>query len=127
MLEVRLNRAYEGLFLDELHNPDTESLLLRTLESLPGWSADVRIEVRNGAMTGVLDDSIGPADAAIRKVLIRNEDGLYAARDEDDRELHGPDGLFAAVLHALPDAEREALGYQINQWQTLRQSVQRSP
>lgn len=127
LLEVRLNRAYEGLFLDELHNPDTGRLLLRTLESLPGWSEDVRIEVRNRAMTGALDDSIGAVDAPIRKVLIKNEDGLYEARDEDDRELHGPDNLFAAVLHALPDAERDALGYQINQWQTLRQAVQRSP
>lgn len=127
LLEVRLNRAYEGLFHDGLHTPDTERLLLRTLESLPGWSEDVRIEVRNGAMTGTLDDSIGAADASTLKVLIKNEDGLYEARDADDHELHGPDNLIAAVLHALPDAEREALGYQINQWQTLRQSVLRSP
>lgn len=127
LLEVRLNRAYEGLFLDELYNPDTERLVLRTLESLPGWSDDIRIEVRNGAMTGSPDDSIGPAEAPIRKVLIQNEDGLYEARDEDDHELHGPDNLFAAVLHALPDAEREALGFQINQWAALRQAVQRSP
>jgi len=127
LLEVRLNRAYEGLFLEELHNPDTGRLLLRTLESLPGWSKEVRIEVRNRAITGALDGSIGAVDAPIRKVLIKNEDGLYEARDEDDRELHGPDNLFAAVLHALPNAERDALGYQINQWQTLRQAVQRSP
>lgn len=127
LLEVRLNRAYEGLFLDELHSPDTERLLLQSLESLPGWSEDVRIEVRNDALAGTLEDSIGAADAAIRKVLVKNEDGLYEARDEDDHELHGPDNLFAAVLHALPDAERDALGYQINQWRTLRQSVQRFP
>ncbi|MHC8331051.1 dermonecrotic toxin domain-containing protein [Pseudomonas sp. LB3P25] len=125
--EVRLNRAYEGLFLDELHNPDTERLVLHTLESLPGWPDDVRIEVRNGAMSGSLDDSIGPAEASVRKVLIKNEDGLYAARSEDDHELHGPDNLLAAVLHALPDAEREALGYEINQWQTIRLAVLRSP
>jgi hypothetical protein len=127
LLEVRLNRAYEGIFLDELHTPDTERLLLRTLESLPGWSEDVRIEVRNGTMTGTLEGSIGSADASIRKVLIKNEDGLYEARDEHDHELHVPDNLFAAVLHALPDAERDALGYQINQWETLGQSVHRSP
>ncbi len=74
--------------------------------------------MRNRAITGALDGSIGAVDAPIRKVLIKNEDGLYEARDEDDRELHGPDNLFAAVLHALPNAERDALGYQINQWQT---------
>jgi len=127
LLEVRLNRAYEGLFHDELQNPDTERLVLRTLESLPGWSADVRIEVRNGTATGALDDSIGAADAPIRKVLVKNEEGLYEARNADDHELHGPDNFFAAALHALPDAEREALGYQINQWETLKQSVLRSP
>jgi Leucine-rich repeat (LRR) protein len=125
--EVRLNRAYEGLFLEELDSTDTDRLMLHTLETLPGWSGDVRIEVRNGALSGSLDDSIGPAEAPVRKVLIKNEDGLYEARSEDDHELHGPDNVLAAVLHALPDAEREALGYQINQWEALGQAVRRSP
>ena len=57
----------------------------------------------------------------------RTKSGLYEVRDADDHELHGPDNFFAAALHALPDAEREALGYQINQWETLKQSVLRSP
>ncbi|MHC8289216.1 dermonecrotic toxin domain-containing protein [Pseudomonas sp. XS1P51] len=127
LLEVRLNRAYEGLFLDALENADTERLVLHTLESLPNWPDTVRIEVRNRAMTGSLDDSIGPAQASVRKVLIKNQDGLYEARSADDHVLHGPDNLFAAVLHALPDAERDALGYTISQTETLRQIVQRSP
>ncbi|MGE8186728.1 NEL-type E3 ubiquitin ligase domain-containing protein [Pseudomonas sp. NPDC086278] len=127
LLEVRLNRSYEGLFLDALENADTERLVLHSLESLAGWSDNLRLEIRNGAMTGVLEDSIGPVDAAVRKVLIRNENGLYEARNDNDHELHGPDSLFAAVLHALPDAEREALGYRINQSEALKQAVLRSP
>jgi hypothetical protein len=125
-LEVRLNRAYEGLFLDELANPDTDRLALHTVETLAGWSPQVRLEVRNFSFTGPLHDSLGPVDAPIRKILI-NQDGLYEARDSHDQHLHGENTLYAAILHALPDAEREALGFEINQGELLRNSVARSP
>ncbi|WP_191624358.1 NEL-type E3 ubiquitin ligase domain-containing protein [Pseudomonas fluorescens] len=108
--EVRLAHAYEGLYLEALISPDTENLVLNTLKKLPGWSNDLRVEVREGSFSGKLRASVGPEDAASRKVLVRNEKGSYEARDEKDGHLHGADDLYATLQHALPDTHRDALG-----------------
>jgi len=125
-LEVRLSRAYEGLFLDSLQALDTERLALHSLESLPNWPQEVRIEIREHSFTGRVRDSIGPEEADVRKVLVSTENG-YEARDAEDNHLHGADDLFSSVLHALPDAERKALGFEINQGATLKHTVQNAP
>lgn len=108
--EVRLARAYEGLYLDALINPDTEKLVLNSLKKLSGWPADLRIEVRQGSFDGQLRASAGAIEAKSTKVLVQKNDGLYEARDGNDLELHGPDDFFAALQHALPDDYRTALG-----------------
>jgi hypothetical protein len=126
LLEVRVARAYEGLFLDALEAPDTERLALHSLQTLPNWPSDVRIEIHEHSFTGNVRDGIGPHDAPVQKVLVSSH-GHYEARDAADHHLHGPDNLFAAVLHALPDVERQTLGYEINQAAALRQAVQRAP
>ncbi|WP_223506312.1 dermonecrotic toxin domain-containing protein [Pseudomonas sp. GL-RE-29] len=125
--QLRLSRAYEGLYLDELHNPDTLRLELHSLAKLPGWPADLRLEVREYSFDGALSDSIGQSDAATRKVLIRGEDGQYEARDAQDQHLHGADTLYAAVLHALPDPQRVALGFEIHDASGLEQAVKAQP
>ncbi|HEF4760296.1 TPA: leucine-rich repeat domain-containing protein [Pseudomonas putida] len=107
--EFRLGRAYEGLYLDSVFNRDTDILSLHMLETLEGWSEDVRIEVRDGDFSGALLDSIGEPDAPIRKVLIR-EQSQYQAYSDSGEHLHGLDSLYGAVMHALPDAQRQALG-----------------
>jgi hypothetical protein len=124
---VRMNRAYEGLYLEELENADTRRLELASLANMPGWSADVRIEIRYLGFSGDLLISVGPADAPIRKVLVLDEDGRYQARGAQDQHLHGTDDLYASVLHALPDTERNALGYDIHEGARLKDAVQRSP
>lgn len=123
---LRAARAYEGLYLDAAYGVDTERLALHSLQALPDWPESVRIEIREFSFDGPLRDSVGPADAAVRRVLV-SEDGQYQARDADDLHLHGPDDLYGAVLHALPDAERNALGYQINQGATLKHAIQKTP
>lgn len=125
--QVRLTRAYEGLYLDSVDHPDTAVLVLHSLETLPGWSSHLRLEVRDGSFHGSLLDSIGPIDAPIRKVLIK-EGQAYEARDSNDHHLHGRDNLFAAVMHALPDAERLALGLpHVGQGGELQQALQALP
>ena len=123
---VRVARAYEGLFLDAAYGVDSERLALHSLHALPDWPANVRIEIREYSFDGPLRDSVGPADASVRRVLV-SEDGQYQARDDDDLHLHGADDLYASVLHALPDAERNALGSHINQGATLKQAIQKAP
>ncbi len=124
--QLRLARAREGLYLKSSGNADSEKLILHSLQRLPGWSAQVRIEVRAQSSAGPLLDSIGAIDAPICKVLIK-ENGLYQTRDALDQELHDSDNLYASLLHALPDAQRNQLGYpNPNQGEQLRQVVQNS-
>ncbi|WP_191486621.1 dermonecrotic toxin domain-containing protein [Pseudomonas sp. FEN] len=107
---LRLARAQEGLYLEAPHNPDTDKLILHLLTKLPGWSKQVRLEVRELSFDGPLLDSLGADQARIRKVLVKKA-GRYEAHDALGQELHGPDDLYSSVLHALPDVERKALGF----------------
>lgn len=124
---VRLNRAYEGLYLEELAGADTRRLELASLSGLPGWPADVRIEVRELGFAGKLHASVGPQNASMLRVLILEEDGRYQVRDANDQHLHGPDEFYPSVLQALPDAQRNALGYGVHEAERLKFEVQRSP
>ncbi|MDD0974622.1 dermonecrotic toxin domain-containing protein [Pseudomonas fontis] len=125
--QVRLARSREGMFLHTVNNPDTDTLVLHSLSMLPGWSPELHLEIRIGSSQGRLLDSIGPVDAPIRKVLVKEGD-TYQARDGDDGQLHGRDNLYAAVLHALPDTQRSALGI-ADVWQgaELQRVLQEQP
>ncbi|WP_419712252.1 dermonecrotic toxin domain-containing protein [Pseudomonas sp. NFX224] len=125
--QLRMTRAYEGLYLDGLHNRDTARLELHSLAALPGWPADLRLEIREYSFEGPLTDSLGPVDATIRKVLVWGEDGKYQARDDSNQHLHGADNVYAAVLHALPDAQRTALGFAIDEASRLEQAIKARP
>lgn len=108
--QVRLARAYEGLYLESVSNPDSDTLILHSLERLPDWPSTLRLEVRDQRLAGPLLDAIGPVDSTLRKVLVRHADG-FQPYDEQGLELHGRSDFYAAVLHALPDAQRVALGF----------------
>lgn len=107
--QLRLTLAYEGLHLDALANRDTEALVLNTLPNVPGWSDNLRLEVRDGGLEGELRASFGP-ETGEKKILVRVADGRYQAFDDRGQELHGVNGLYGALQHALPDAHRTALG-----------------
>lgn len=125
--QVRLARAYEGLYLNSVKNPDTDKLILHTLERLPQWPSQLRLEVREGALTGPLVDSVGPVEAAHHKTLVKYADG-YEPYDDRGIGLHGRDDIYSSVLHALPDAERTALGFP-GTWDgpKLKQALQDAP
>lgn len=125
--KVRLARAYEGLYLEQLSTVDTRRLELGSVQTLPGWSSNLRIEIRELSFNGKLQASVGAEDAAVRKVLILDEDGRYNARDQHGQHLHGADDFYNSLLYALPDSERQALGYEIFQGDKLRGAIQRSP
>ena len=108
--QTRLSAAYLGLYLDGLITADTETLVLNTLEHLPGWQNDLRIEIRNNQFSGELRASFGKSDASVRKVVVRISDGRYKAFDGEGNELHGDDDLYSSLQHALPDAHRKAVG-----------------
>ncbi|WP_454564640.1 dermonecrotic toxin domain-containing protein [Pseudomonas sp. AIG] len=121
--EVRLTRAYEGLELKSVNNPDSDSLALHSLKLLPGWSGDVRIEIREGHYEGRVLDSIGREDAPAQKVLVRQSDGRYQPFDERGQELHSVTDFYSSVLYALPDGERRSLNMQTGQSDLLQSAI----
>lgn len=125
---MRLVRAYEGLYLDALAGPDTEALVLNTLETLPGWHDDLLLEVRDVSLTGPLRASYGPADAAHRKIVVHLADGQYQAFDAEGNQLHGINSLYGSIQHALPDAHRLALGIgHVGQGHELKALIRQHP
>lgn len=120
--EVRLNRAYEGLYLESSDNPDTRTLALHSLPRLPGWSGSVRLEVHEHVLNGTVSQRIGTGNGTHLKVLV-HEDGLYQAYDDLGRHLHGETDLYSAILQALPDTERDRLNLHIRQGPQLRQAL----
>lgn len=123
-LQVRITRAYEGLEIrSSANNPDTNRLTLHTLKRLPGWSGQIRLEIREYAHGGRLLDSVGNADAPIRKVLVLNEDGSYQAYDDAGLELSDASTFYLDLLQALPDSERSALGIHIGEGEKLKQLI----
>ncbi|WP_175649406.1 NEL-type E3 ubiquitin ligase domain-containing protein [Pseudomonas sp. Marseille-P9899] len=124
---VRLARACEGLYLGSVDTVDSERLRLHSVARLPGWSPQMRIELREARFHGALIDRVGPADAPIRKVLVRQEGG-YQAYDADGQPLHGRADFYASLLHALPDRQRGELGFpHVGQGADLKLAVQRLP
>ncbi|MFA0970346.1 NEL-type E3 ubiquitin ligase domain-containing protein [Pseudomonas amygdali] len=125
--QVRLARAYEGLYLTSVSSADTDCLALHSLEALAQWPSQVRLEVHNRFFGGQLLYSIGAQEAPVRKVLIK-DGNRYETRDAEDQHLHGLDDLYSSVLHALPDAERSHLGFaHTGQGQALEALIQKNP
>lgn len=109
--DVRFSSAYRGLYLEGLVTADCETLALNTLEKLPGWRADLRIEVRNETFSGELRASVGPENGvSSRKVLVRLSEGKYQAFDGAGETLHSPDTFYNSLQRTLPDAQRVAIG-----------------
>ncbi len=125
--EVRLAHACDDFYFDYDNNPDTQKLILHSLEKMPGWSPEVRLEVRDKTLSGALLDEVGPRDAPLRKVLVK-VGSRYLTYNASEHMLHGLDDIYASVLHALPDQERAALGFpHTGQGQALKEALVERP
>jgi Leucine-rich repeat (LRR) protein len=125
--EVRITRAYEGLELDSIDNPDEDLVALHTLETLTGWPSHTRIDIRHLSYDAATQDSIGPEDASIGHVLVRQESGLYECYDSQGQKLQDASDFYSSVLQVLPQTERNALGSFIDQGTQLKQIVRDNP
>ncbi|MHA6573036.1 NEL-type E3 ubiquitin ligase domain-containing protein [Pseudomonas yamanorum] len=114
--QVRMTRAYEGLYLDALESQDSRRLALHTLPTLPGWQADLRVEIRLGNERGPLLDAIGPLSNVPSTVLAVSEDGSF-----------GETNLYGAILAKLTQVQRRALGEVALDAGSLKQRVQKMP
>jgi hypothetical protein len=102
----RQAQAFTGLRMESALSADSRWLALHALEKMPGWSGEVRLEIRDGHIEGALIDGIGSETATIRKYVVKNGPS-YQAFDERGETLNGVpatgDNFFASLMHALPD------------------------
>ncbi|MNS14495.1 putative E3 ubiquitin-protein ligase ipaH7.8 [compost metagenome] len=123
----RQARAFTGLRMESALSADSRWLALHALEKMPGWSGEVRLEIRDGHIEGPLIDGIGSEAATIRKYVVKNGPS-YQAFDERGETLNGVpatgDNFYASIMHALPDESRRALGVpHVGQSVDLKQAV----
>ncbi len=108
--EVRLSRAYEGLYLDTMENPDAELLIFHMLASLPSWPEQgLHLELREESIQGRLLASIGDPTAPQVNVILRLPN-RYARCQQPDGGLPEQQFDFLYTLTTLPEAIRNRLG-----------------
>nr|WP_322784172.1 leucine-rich repeat domain-containing protein [Pseudomonas sp. PCH199] len=100
---VRLNRAYEGLYLRSIANPESDTLALHSLKNLPGWPKGLRIEIHDGSPGAQVLDRIGPLDTPDCRVVIKSG-AHYLSNDA------ATTNFYEAVVEVLSTDERSALG-----------------
>lgn len=100
---VRLNRAYEGLYIRSVSSAETDTLALHSLARLPGWPDALRVEVLDGSLGGRVLDRSGPIDSPDCLRLIKVQAGYQAASGT------AATNLYTAVVDALSQDQRSAL------------------
>lgn len=125
---VRLNRAYEGLYLDAASGLDTDRLVLNTLEHLPGWANDVFVEIVEWAVHADEWASIGSRDS-VQKLIIEAHADRFEASDASGKKLltqlkRTRAHFFKTLWEGLPVNTRKALGIEASDaGMALRQKI----
>ncbi|MFK0313198.1 dermonecrotic toxin domain-containing protein [Pseudomonas sp. NPDC090233] len=123
--QIRLARAYEGLYLEGAQSWDNDRLIIHALEQLPGWPTETRLELREHRYWPGQRASVGPVSAHQQSVITRAEAGyIVHALDHADAPVIPHPTLFSALHSALPEAMQQLGIADANQ---LRHSLQRSP
>ncbi|MFJ2984475.1 MULTISPECIES: NEL-type E3 ubiquitin ligase domain-containing protein [unclassified Pseudomonas] len=123
--QVRLNRAYEGLYLERVRNWDTDVLVLHTLEQLPGWSADTRITLEQRQHSPAQFESIGRDDMPGKSIISARAGYAVLDSHKPDELLCLHDSLYGALFEVLTPAQGMALG--VEDQQVLKRLVQQAP
>ena len=108
MQNVDTARLYEGLYLPTAVNPASDQLLFNTLEALPGWSGNIRLELYADSLAKPPLGSVGNDTAASVRRLLR-EGSRYRVYAADGRQILAPSDLYSAIRQALPDTELDNL------------------
>ncbi|MEE1887629.1 NEL-type E3 ubiquitin ligase domain-containing protein [Pseudomonas carassii] len=109
--QVRLARAYEGLYLDAARNWDTDCLILHTLEQLPGWSADMVIELEQPLHWPVERTRIGAPNAEPNTTIHSMPHGYIVGGNTSAQASEQVyDSLYSALMKAIPASTSAALG-----------------
>lgn len=125
--DVRLNRAYEGLFREALSNADSEKITLHLLNALPNWPTSLRLQVRRASLDGEVLHTAGNPAAPTARVLVRRPEGYQVVDALGAALTPAPatgNNLLASILATLSASDRTALGLPAQQAEeALRQKI----
>ena len=111
--ELQEDRAVAGFYLPPLATESTQRLAVSLLGRLPGWPAQLRVQVHEQTLDGALIGKLENATATRLRKVVKSGQG-YQAFDEQGRSLHeplpGPLGFYQALLNTLSATERTGLG-----------------
>ncbi|WP_040067766.1 NEL-type E3 ubiquitin ligase domain-containing protein [Pseudomonas batumici] len=108
---LQLHRVCESWYLLAPRYAQADRLALHTLEQLPGWPAKgLRIELREQRFTSEALETAGDPDIATPRVILK-VGRQYNAFDHSGALLGRADNIFDAMVHALPEPDRVALGF----------------
>lgn len=110
----RLNRAFEGLYLDAASGRDTDMLVLDNLTHLPGWPGDVFIEILDWGVYAEQRATVGTSGAA-HQVLLEAYADRYQGLDSANTVVASQPArtranFFQALWQSLPAHSRKAIG-----------------
>ncbi|MBV4480733.1 NEL-type E3 ubiquitin ligase domain-containing protein [Pseudomonas khavaziana] len=111
--ELQEDRAVAGFYLPPLATESTQRLAVSLLGRLPGWPAQLRLQMHEQALDGALLGKQESTTATRVRKLVKSARG-YQAFDEQGQALHeplpGPPGFYQALLSTLSATERTGLG-----------------
>ena len=101
--QIRLTRAYEGLYLNCVRSWDIDRLIIHTLQQLPQWPADTYLELRQYRFWPSQHASVGPMDASLRATVTCAHAGyIVHAAPLAGRPMRPLTNLYGALFEALP-------------------------
>lgn len=117
--ETLASHAFEGFYQDHDLPLDTERLVLNALRHHTDALGDLHIALHDQSPAGYLRCEVGPADAPVKRLLLRQADGRY--------EIHAPGqpaprplyDLFEALLRVVPPGKLDYVpgqGAFLKQW-----------
>ena len=121
--ELPLVRALEGSMQPALASSDSERLLFSALDALPGWPAELRLELRGASLHGPVLDHVGSERASTLCRVIKSAEGYEADLGDRPAPARRDADLCRAVEQALPSRQREALGIVQSDGNVLRQRL----
>ena len=116
--EARISKALARFYLASGNALDRDTLAMRALQRLAGWSGEVHLQLWED---GQLQHVTGGSAQTVKSIW--RAAGRYEPRDAQGQPLASASDLFQAILQALPDSERNALGLQIHEPERLRDAL----
>jgi hypothetical protein len=122
---IRLARAYEGLYLSSVRSWDSDRLIVHTLEGLPGWPAETKLQLCQRLSWPAREHAIGPQDTRPYKTITHASSGYIVHNEgQPSTEVTAHQNLYSALYEALPEAMAQL---DVADQQALQHRVQQSP